>query len=534
MSAYIGDGKYIFVSYSHSDKDIAFPFIEELQKHYNVWYDEGLTYGKEYDDEIMMKIENCSLFIFLLTENSIKSSYCLNEIRFATDRKQKPFINVILNEFAISDAFDFKYGRYQYCATYKFKTTEEAIEDIAKKSPDIETTKCTVISEDKSKNKDDKDVIKTGFDLLYDYQEDEVDKQNKQYCYEKLDTVKYIYSTFRVLVKPVDFKVALATSTLIYDVINTPSLRIQKKIGAQLDKSFEGNLISLDEDPSVLGRWNLVIKNRNKPNLSLKNAVKVLPKQEKAPYEIILGRNEIREFIHSDIRLLGNICLYGFVSLCTDYFIDNLLVNLSLRNKPETFKFANILYKPSYLKLPHSFFNFDDEDHLYEYFNGLVSEMNKRKDIIKKHGYSNIEEYEKDKTNKSKPLPRLIAVINGFDRILEKNPNIKPFVLDLLKNGKDVGIQLIITIRKPLNSLTSEDIKSCIQTKIAFRCRYENESIETLGQKGAELLTYDEELLISSPELNNSNVLHLLSLAPVGSELDDVISYINGEKVTKR
>lgn len=531
MSAYTGDGKYIFVSYSHSDKDIVLPFIEELQKQFNVWYDEGLSYGKEYDDEIMSKIDNCSLFIFLLTQNSIKSSYCLNEIRFATDRKNKPFINVILNEFAISDSFDFKYGRYQYCATYKFKTVEEAIEDIVKKSPDIAATKCTVLKQEKSK---ESNGIKTGFDLLYDYGEDEVDKQNKLYCYEKLDTIKHLYSTFRVLIKPVDFKVGIATSTLIYDVINTPSPRVQKKIKSQLDKSFEGNLLSVEEDPEVAGRWCLLINNRNKPNLSLRNAVKVLPKQESSPFEIILGRNEKREFITQDLRSLGNICLYGFVSLCTEYFIDNLLVTLSLRNKPEHFKFASIFNKSNLLKLPHSFCDLNDEDHLYEYLNGLVSEMNRRFDVLKKHGFTNFDEYEKSKTHNIKEMPRLLAVINNFDNVLERYPNIKTYVLDLLKNGKDAGIQLIIVIRKPLNPFMCSEIKSCIQTIVAFRCRYENESVDTIGEKGAEKLTYDEELLISSPAVNNNKLLHLLSLAPVGSELNDVINYINGEKAENK
>ena len=38
---YKGEGKYIFVSYSHNNIDEVSALIEQLQDHgYNVWYDE--------------------------------------------------------------------------------------------------------------------------------------------------------------------------------------------------------------------------------------------------------------------------------------------------------------------------------------------------------------------------------------------------------------------------------------------------------------------------------------------------------------
>ena len=95
--SYKGSGKYIFISYSHKDNEIVFPIIEELQKKYNVWFDEGIYLGDNYKKTIIEKINNCSLFIYMVSKESLMSSFCKKEIKQA-ERKERPFFNVIIEE----------------------------------------------------------------------------------------------------------------------------------------------------------------------------------------------------------------------------------------------------------------------------------------------------------------------------------------------------------------------------------------------------------------------------------------------------
>ena len=130
--AYEGNKEYIFISYSHSDISVVEPFILELQSRYNVWYDEGIGYGEEYRKTIIDKINNCYLFFYLITENSINSDFCLKEIRHAV-KKKKNFINIQIQNFSLPEEFDFEYGHFQMCMLYKFKNVKDAIDDLERK-----------------------------------------------------------------------------------------------------------------------------------------------------------------------------------------------------------------------------------------------------------------------------------------------------------------------------------------------------------------------------------------------------------------
>ena len=140
VEAYEGDNKFIFFSYSHKDKDIAFPFIEELSKKYNVWFDAGIEFGTEWDDAIADHLLRSSLFMFLVTENSLASTNCQDEIAFARDN-QIPFINVIAKEMKLPNKFKLRYGRYQMCLLYTYKTLEDAVKDLEKRCKELQLAK---------------------------------------------------------------------------------------------------------------------------------------------------------------------------------------------------------------------------------------------------------------------------------------------------------------------------------------------------------------------------------------------------------
>lgn len=90
----------VFISYKHSDEEklplcekIAACILEEFDV--AIWYDNQLTAGKEYDDEIKNAIEQSDAFVCLLTPDILSSEYVLErEIPFAKE-KQVPILPVI-------------------------------------------------------------------------------------------------------------------------------------------------------------------------------------------------------------------------------------------------------------------------------------------------------------------------------------------------------------------------------------------------------------------------------------------------------
>ncbi len=133
LRAYEGKDNYIFISYSHSDRETVYPFIAALQKNFNVWFDEGIHYGNEWEEEIAEKLERCSVFIFMITKESLASKNCKDELYNAREL-EKNFINVLVDKDAdLPGWFKLRYGRYQMCKYYTFSSPDDATEDLERK-----------------------------------------------------------------------------------------------------------------------------------------------------------------------------------------------------------------------------------------------------------------------------------------------------------------------------------------------------------------------------------------------------------------
>ncbi len=141
IKAYKGKGQYIFVSYSHDNKDTVYPFIAALQKKYNVWFDDGLHYGKEFEEELAVKLEGCSLFVFMVSNESLVSDFCKEELFYAREQR-KPFVNILTEDnIALPGWFRLRCGRYQMCHLYQFQSPDAALEELESRCEFFELTK---------------------------------------------------------------------------------------------------------------------------------------------------------------------------------------------------------------------------------------------------------------------------------------------------------------------------------------------------------------------------------------------------------
>lgn len=71
----------IFISYSRADR----PFTRELAKrlrraYMEVWYDDKLHGGEVWWEEILAGIRKCDVFVYLVSHDSLKSTYCQAEL----------------------------------------------------------------------------------------------------------------------------------------------------------------------------------------------------------------------------------------------------------------------------------------------------------------------------------------------------------------------------------------------------------------------------------------------------------------------
>lgn len=114
--------KYIFISYAHKDDNIVLPIIKELSSRYNVWFDEGIDPGTEWDEKIAQHIEDCGFFIACMSKNYMASSNCKDELNFARDLDKNRLV-VYLEEVELSPGMKMRINRLQNI--HKYKYTEE-------------------------------------------------------------------------------------------------------------------------------------------------------------------------------------------------------------------------------------------------------------------------------------------------------------------------------------------------------------------------------------------------------------------------
>ncbi len=88
--AYKGDAPYIFVSYSHEDVAHVYPELRHLHEQgFNIWYDEGISPGSTWRDEVALALTQCKLFLYYISPRAVRSENCLQELNFALSRERK-------------------------------------------------------------------------------------------------------------------------------------------------------------------------------------------------------------------------------------------------------------------------------------------------------------------------------------------------------------------------------------------------------------------------------------------------------------
>ncbi len=121
--AYKGDEPYIFVSYAHEDSDVVFPEIQWLKgQGFNLWFDEGISPGSRWSEELASALENANLFLFFATSNSIDSKHCLDEVNLALDTG-KHAIAVHLQETELTPGLRLRLSSHQ--AILKYELSEQ-------------------------------------------------------------------------------------------------------------------------------------------------------------------------------------------------------------------------------------------------------------------------------------------------------------------------------------------------------------------------------------------------------------------------
>lgn len=118
--AYSGDEPYVFVSYAHDDANTVYPEMQWLHDQgFNVWYDEGISPGTAWRNELAESIMGAGLFLFFVTPRSVISDNCEKEVDFAIDH-HIPVVSVHLQQTELPSGMELTLSSIQGIMKYDF------------------------------------------------------------------------------------------------------------------------------------------------------------------------------------------------------------------------------------------------------------------------------------------------------------------------------------------------------------------------------------------------------------------------------
>ncbi len=103
----INDIRDVFISYSRRSLEFARHVHQSLvDEGFSVWFDQNnIPLGVDFQDEIDQGIEKAHNFIFIISPSSVRSSYCLKEVKLAVKRNKR-IIPILYQELVTKTDWD--------------------------------------------------------------------------------------------------------------------------------------------------------------------------------------------------------------------------------------------------------------------------------------------------------------------------------------------------------------------------------------------------------------------------------------------
>lgn len=138
---------YIFISYAHKDSDKVYEIIRQLENDgYNVWYDDGIDPGTEWDENIAKHVMGCAYLIAFVSNAYINSENCKDELNYARDL-DKDRLLVYIEEVDLPAGMAMRMNRIQAIWWYKYENIKDAYNKLFS-TPGLEKTKINVGAEE--------------------------------------------------------------------------------------------------------------------------------------------------------------------------------------------------------------------------------------------------------------------------------------------------------------------------------------------------------------------------------------------------
>ena len=307
--------------------------------------------------------------------------------------------------------------------------------------------------------------------------------------------IKYVIEKFKINLKWYNviettsfFKFNFSTNSMINEI-----MKYEKEF-----QSILGNGSWLESKNGLIG---LCIPKNTIEILPLENIIESEFYQNyQSPLKIAIGENVNGEIVLGDL-LQWNHILIGGVTRAGKSNLLNIMIHNFIQNDTSILRLFLIDLKRvelvRYKHIPHLLKPIiTDINEVTKGLYYLINEMKIRYEILEKANVRNIQGYQQ----KGLEMPYIILIIDELSNIIlesEDKEIIEKYLIRLASMGGACGIHLILATQKPSSQIITTDLKSNIETRIAFKTASHYDSMVILDEVGAENLRGKGELIIN-------------------------------------
>lgn len=272
--------------------------------------------------------------------------------------------------------------------------------------------------------------------------------------------------------------------------LRTNNTRIKQILALEYEfKNILGDTATLDYSNGFL---NIILQKVNFTPLSFKRVILSAEFQSNpAQLKVALGEDIEGNVVVGDLEKWVHVLVAGSTGGGKSVCLHTIILSLLLSNDPTTLKLILFDLKrvelTQYDYIPHLLNPvITDVRAAIKTLDILVSEMNRRYELLREHRCRNITSYNQ-RTNEK--IPYIIVVIDEFANLILSDKQVERYIVQLSQMARASGIHIILSTQKPSSEVVTGLIKANIETRIAFSVPSHYDSQIILDEKGAEKLS---------------------------------------------
>ena len=285
-----------------------------------------------------------------------------------------------------------------------------------------------------------------------------------------------------------------------------------------------------NESPSIVPVRNLMLDS------TWKNGKEQIP--------LLLGKNINGKNIILDLAKAPHLLIAGTTgsgkSVCMNLLITSLLFKFSpdelrlIMVDPKVVEFA------AYAKLPHLVTPvINDVTQVALALRWAINEMERRYRVLAKVGVRNLEDFNKRPKSKEETfddegntipdkMPFIVVIIDELADIMSvAKKEVENCLARIAAKSRAVGIHTIIATQRPDTKVITGTIKANYPVRIAFRVASHIDSQTIMGQKGAEALLGNGDMLFQPP--GASNIERIQCGMASDNERNKVVEFVSNQ-----